>query len=723
MFYQIDRCALRVLLAALTLAHVMTVWSSAQNLNPNQRTLDVEGSYDVVIYGGTSAGIAAAVQVKRMGRSVVVIEPTTRIGGLTTGGLGETDIGNKIVIGGISREFYQRVRKHYHEPSHWKWQAPDQYQSGGHSRTEKGEDTMWTFEPSVALSIMEDLVREHEIPVHYKERLDRNALEAGKQRVAGVTMEGARIVSIRMESGKTYRARVFIDATYEGDLLAGAGVQYTVGRESNETYGETISGVQTRHATHHQFRPGVDPYVTPGDPESGLLPGIDPDGPGNEGEADRRVQAYCFRMCLTDHPENRIPFTKPASYDALDYELLLRNFEAGAKTLPWSYSAMPNRKTDINNNRGFSTDFIGQNYEYPEASYTEREKILQRHRSYQQGFMWTLANHPRVPESMRQEISRWGACRDEFEREDGWQQQLYIREARRMIGDYVMTQHHCQGHVEADRPIGLAAYTMDSHNVQRHVDKDGFVKNEGDVQIGGFSPYPIDYGSIVPKQQECDNLLAPICISASHMAFGSIRMEPVFMVLGQSAATAAVQSIESDKPVQEIDYRKLRELLHKDRQVLAWTGPKLTAPESIDEASLDGMVIDDMKAECEGFEGLSRAAGPFVGIGYRHDNNQAKGQQSVRFRLKLPEAGRYVVRLAWTASPNRATNVPVTVHHAAGKSTVLINQRHKPEHGAFSDVGTYTFKVGETKIEITNKGTDGYAVVDALQLVAADDTK
>jgi hypothetical protein len=279
-------------------------------------------------------------------------------------------------------------------------------------------------------------------------------------------------------------------------------------------------------------------------------------------------------MCLTDHPENRIEFKKPAEYEPLLYELLLRNFEAGATSVPWSNSGMPNRKTDTNNNHGCSTDFIGQNYEYPEASYAEREEIVARHRAYQQGLMWTLAYHPRVPESVRREVARWGTCRDEFERADGWQQQLYIREARRMIGSYVMTQHNCQGRVVARRPIGLAAYTMDSHNVQRYVDKNGHVKNEGDVQVGGFPPYPIDYGAVVPRPDECTNLLVPVCVSASHIAYGSIRMEPVFMVLGQSAATAAVEAVKQGVDVQEVDYDRLRVQLLADRQVLEWKTPE-----------------------------------------------------------------------------------------------------------------------------------------------------
>lgn len=688
----------------------------------SMRTTDVVDAadskvYDVVIYGGTSGGIAAAVQVRRMGGSVIVIEPTSRIGGLTTGGLGQTDIGNKAAIGGISREFYRRVRKHYKNDASWKWQRREEYRSGGQSRTGATEDTMWTFEPSAALKIMNDFVKEYDIPVVYETRLDRSPIDDSGARVHGVVMEGTRIVRLVAESGATFQGRVFIDATYEGDLLAGAGVSYIVGRESNATYNETLSGVQTRRAIHHQFVKGVDPYLTSGDPSSGLLPGIDPAGPGEEGERDHRVQAFCFRMCLTDHPDNQIPFEKPDNYDALQYELLFRNFEAGAKVLPWSNSGMPNRKTDVNNNRGFSTDFIGQNYDYPEASYDQREKIVRRHLDYQRGLMWTLANHPRVPETMRREVSRWGTCRDEFASEDGWQQQLYIREARRMVGSHVMTQHHCQGREIATRAIGLAAYTMDSHNVQRHVDSSGHVRNEGDVQVGGFSPYPIDYGSLVPKADECTNLLVPVCLSASHMAFGSIRMEPVFMVLGQTAATAAMQSVETKTSVQDVSYPELKERLIADDQVLEWTGPKRIATEGIDVKSLEGIVLDDDDALREGFDSVSTSVGKYVGVGYRHDGNSAKGFQTCRFRLTVTKPGRYQAQLAWTPNANRATNVPVTVTHAGGVAKIALNQRNKPAESAFGTIGEFEFKAGIAEVAISNEGTDGYVIVDAVRLI------
>ena len=689
---------------------------SADDLtNANDRT------YDVVVYGGTSAGIAAAIQVKRMGGSVVVIEPTRRIGGLTTGGLGQTDIGNKAAIGGIGREFYQRVRKYYEQPQNWKWQSRDEYIDSGQSRTSANEDTMWTFEPSAALAIMNELVLEHDIPVVFEQRLDRTLTSQNSHRVRGVISDGKRIVAITTEGGQSYRGRVYLDATYEGDLLAGAGISYTVGRESNDTYDETLNGVQTQHAIYHQFVDGVDPYIVSGDASSGLLPGIDAAGPGAEGSGDRRVQAYCFRMCLTDQPDNRIPFAKPETYDPLVFEPLLRNFEAGEKGLPWINSGMPNRKTDTNNRLAFSTDFIGQNYDYPEASYAERAEIAQQHRQYQQGLMWTLANDPRVPDHVRQEVARWGTCRDEFERADGWQEQLYVREARRMVGATVMTQHHCQGREVAADAIGLAAYTMDSHNVQRYVDAKGQLKNEGDVQVGGFSPYPISYASLTPQAAQCDNLLAPVCLSASHIAFGSIRMEPVFMVLGQSAATAAMQAAKANIAVQDVPYESLKEQLLADGQVLSWSGPVRTSVQTRAPDTFEGIVMDDEQGTRTGFDSRSQSIGPIVGVAYRHDGNTGKGLQSIQFSIDIEQAGTYELRMAYAANPNRATNVPLHIRVGDKVQTVRVNQRQPAKQPPFASIGTFDFPAGQVVLEFTNADTDGYVVVDAIQLLPLSD--
>ncbi len=505
---------------------------------------------EVAIYGSTPAAISAAVQLKRMGKSAVVVSPETRIGGLTTGGLGATDIGNKAAFGGIALEFYQGIARHYRLP----------------------EDSKWIFEPSAALSVLEGWVKRDGLEIVRGEKLDRSP--------GGVEKRNGAIVGFKTLSGKVYRAKIFIDATYEGDLMAAAGVRYTVGREANSVYGETISGVQTKLAIYHKLAPRIDPYVVPGDPSSGLLPNVEPYNPNEkDGDGDRRVQAYCYRMCLTANPANRIPFKKPASYRELDYELLFRHFANLPKSyidnlrnLPWINSRMPRGKTDTNNRDGFSTDFIGRNWSWPEASYEERERLAREHLEYQQGLMWTLANHPRVPEVVRREVSRWGTCKDEFldGYGDGWQRQLYVREARRMVGECVMTEHHCRGRQVAKCPIAMAAYTMDSHHVRRHVGKDGFVHNEGDVEVGfGGKPYGIEYGAIVPKRGECANLFVPVCLSASHMAFGSIRMEPVFFALGQAAGTAAAQSIDANCAVQDLPYPMLAERLRRDRQVLS----------------------------------------------------------------------------------------------------------------------------------------------------------
>ena len=538
-----------------------------------------QDEYDVVIYGGTSAGIIAAIQSSRMDKSVLLIEPTQRIGGMTTGGLGATDIGNKVAIGGISREFYQNIRKYYNDPNNWMWQKREDYKG---TRTDRSEDAMWTFEPSAALDVFKKMIESENIELVYAERLNRQD---------GVKKDGAKILEIEMENGTSYIGKVFIDASYEGDLMAAAGVSYTVGRESLKEYGETLNGVQankisltlretiSRNALHHNFIEGVDPYIVKGDPSSGLLPFIIKGGPGIDGSGDKGIQAYCFRMTLSDHPENRIPFTRPENYNELDYELLFRNYEAadgplekmyhyGDPLVPWINTPMPNRKTDTNNQKGFSTDFIGQNFDYPEATYEEREKIIEQHHSYQQGLMWTLAYHSRIPDKVRDVVSKWGTPKDEYDREDGWPDQLYIREARRMISGYVLTQKHCEGIEVAEDPVGLGAYGMDSHHVQRYVDANGFVQNEGNVEASVPGPYPISYRSIIPKIDECNNLVVPVCVSATHIAFGSIRMEPVFMVLGQSAAIASCLAIDEDIAIQDINYEKLKSVLLKNGQIL-----------------------------------------------------------------------------------------------------------------------------------------------------------
>jgi len=521
--------------------------------------------YDVVVYGGTSGGVVAAVQAKKMGKSVVLVGPDRHLGGLSSGGLGFTDTGNKAVIGGLSREFYHRIWKHYDDAGAWRWQRKDEYGNKGQGTPaiDGSQRTMWIFEPSVAERVFDQWVKELNIPVVRDEWLDRRR---------GVKKSGSRITSITMLSGRTYAGKMFIDATYEGDLMAAAGVDYHVGREANATYGEEHNGVQTGvlHHRHHfgVLKERISPYVVPGDPSSGVLPRINPAHPGEKGAGDNKVQAYCFRMCLTDHPDNRIPFAKPDGYDPKQYELLARIYAAGWNETFHKYDPIPNRKTDTNNHGPFSTDNIGMNYDYPEASYERRREIIKEHETYQKGWLYFVSTDPRVPADVREKMNRWGLAKDEFKDNGGWPHQIYVREARRMIGLYVMTENELRKKKPTPDSVGMGSYTIDSHNVQRYITPEGYVQNEGDIGVSTGGPYEIAYGSLVPKRGQVANLLVPVCVSSSHIAFGSIRMEPVFMILGQSAATAAAMAIDAKIAVQDVPYAQLKARLVQDGQIL-----------------------------------------------------------------------------------------------------------------------------------------------------------
>jgi len=522
-------------------------------------------SFDVVVYGCTSGAVTAAIQTKKMGKTVVMVCPERHLGGLTAGGLGWTDSGNKAVIGGLSREFYHRVWQHYAKPEAWKWQKQAEFGNKGQGTVALDQEarTMWIFEPHVAEQVYEAWVKELKIPVVRNAWLDREK---------GVKKQGERIVSITMLDGKSYAGKMFLDASYEGDLMAAAGVSYHVGREAVSTYGEKWAGVQTGvlHHRHHfgAVKTPISPYVVPGDPKSGVLPRISTEAPGKFGEADGKIQAYCFRMCLTKVPENRVPFAKPAGYDPKEYELLARIFEAGWRETFQKFDAIPNGKTDTNNHGPFSTDNIGRNWDYPEASYARRKAIEQEHVQYQQGWLYFIANDPRVPAEVRTEMAQWGLAKDEFKGSGNWPHQMYIREARRMTGQYVMTENELLKKRATPESVGMGSYGMDSHNIQRYITPEGYVQNEGDIGVSTNGPYQISYGSIVPKRGQVKNLLVPVCLSSSHIAYGSIRMEPVFMILGQSAATAAVMAIDKGLAVQDVSYAELKARLEKDGQVL-----------------------------------------------------------------------------------------------------------------------------------------------------------
>jgi hypothetical protein len=518
---------------------------------------------EVIIYGGTSAAITAAVQVKKMGKSVIIVSPDSHLGGLSSGGLGFTDTGNKEVIGGLSREFYQRLYAHYQEPEAWNWQKKEEYGNKGQGTPaiDGVNRTMWIFEPHAAEKVFEDFVKEYKLAVFRNEWLDRSS--------NGIVKTNGSIRSIKTLSGNVYKGKMFIDATYEGDLMALAGVSYHVGREANSVYNEKWNGIQAGIFHHgHHFKSKISPYKIVGNTSSGLLPEISSEKLGSNGTGDNKIQAYCFRMCLSNHPENRISFPKPVGYDAARYELVARVFDAGWRELFDKYDAIPNRKTDTNNHGPFSTDYIGKNYDYPEASYERRQQIIKEHELYQKGLLYFLQNDPSVPADVHEQMQKWGLPKDEFKDNGNWPHQLYIREARRMIGDIVMTEADALGKTVVPKPIGMGSYTLDSHNIQRYVTEDGYVQNEGDIGVHPDKPYSIAYGSILPKESECNNLLVPVCVSSSHIAYGSIRMEPVFMILGQSAATAAVLSIEKKIAPQRLSYTDLEATLIKYGQKL-----------------------------------------------------------------------------------------------------------------------------------------------------------
>ena len=548
-------------IAACCLA-LLTLLCTSSCENSQKSGPDKQFSADVIIYGGNSAAVIAAVQVARMGRSVILVSPDRHLGGLTSSGLGWTDTGNKAVIGGLARDFYHRLYLYYQEDSAWKWQDRSEYGNRGQGNVAlDGENrTMWIFEPHAAEGVFEQLVSENHIPVYREAYLDR---------AHGVSMEDGVLVSLRTLDGNSFRGRVYIDATYEGDLMAAAGVSYTVGRESTDQYGEQWNGVQTGVFHHgHHFQSDISPYVIPGDPASGVLPRISTADPGTYGSADHRVQAYCFRMCLTDDPDNRVAISRPPDYDSTQYELLRRVFASGWREVFEKFDPIPNHKTDVNNHGPFSTDNIGMNYDYPEASYERRREIIQEHTSYQRGLLWFLCSDPEVPADIREEMGRWGYAGDEFADNGYWPHQIYVREARRMVGDKVMTENEVLGRAPVEQSVGMGSYTMDSHHVQRYIKSDGFVQNEGDIGVHPEDPYQIDMRSLLPARGECSNLLVPVCLSCSHIAFGSIRMEPVFMILGQSAATIGVLALDKQGKVHEVSYEQVREQLQKDGQVL-----------------------------------------------------------------------------------------------------------------------------------------------------------
>ncbi|MDO6429212.1 FAD-dependent oxidoreductase [Flavitalea sp. BT771] len=628
--------------------------------------------YDICVYGGTSAGVIAAYTAARMHKSVLLVEPGRHLGGLSSGGLGYTDIGNKYAIAGLSLDFYRRVGRHY------------------------GKFEQWIFEPHVAEDIFKQYIREGNVKVLY-----------GYHIVAAAKQEGV-IKRIQLQPAHSIKAKMFIDCSYEGDLMAKAGVSYTVGREANALYGETYDGIQLRDK--HQFPDGIDPYKTPKDPSSGLLWGISSERLGQQGDGDKKVQSYNYRICLTDDPANRIPISRPAGYDSTRYELLLRLLEKKPAKDLWGilkFDLLPGHKTDINNNGPFSTDMIGMNYDYPEADPTTRLKIAQAHTDYVKGLLYFIGHDDRMPAHLRPLMLQWGYPRDEYADNDHWTPQMYVREARRMTGAYVMTQANCEGKAVVTDGVGLAAYTMDSHNCQRLV-VDGMVKNEGDVQIGGFPPYPISYRSLVPKAGECRNLLVPVCLSASHIAYGSIRMEPVFMELGQSSAIAAAMAIDRHLSVQEVDAAGIRSVLGSNPLADGST-PQIIVD---NDDSAHVLVEGEWTREKHDSYGFSRLA----------DLHKDPAFRQVRFEPRIKVSGQYTLYIYVPKVQHASSVTPVTVS-AGGKVTAVSIATGKLQvegqtSGEWVECGRYTFVAGKDNyVSISNKGADGVVIADAILLL------
>jgi hypothetical protein len=508
-------------------------------------------NFDVIVYGGTAGGVVAAVSAAREGLNTALLEPGHHVGGMVSGGLGWTDYGKKEVIGGYALEFYLRVGQHY--------------QLGRY-----GQEIGWVHEPHVAEDIFREMLHEAGVQLFEGSRLKEKG---------GVRKTGAQLSEISTENGDWFSAKVFIDSSYEGDLMAQAGVTYTYGREGSSQYRESLAGVRDR-TPFHQFLADLSPYGADGE----LLPGISARRLPAPGTADKAVQAYNYRMCLSEVPENRVPFTPPAGYDARRYTLFARLLEARQKAegrTPALSSVLkvdriPNGKTDVNNQGPFSTDYIGGSWDYPDASYSRRAEIWQEHKDYVQGFFYFLANDPQAPEGLRQEMNRWGLCKDEFTDTANWPNQLYIRESRRMVGEYVMVQKDLQTDLTKPDPVGMGSYNSDSHNVERIVGPDGFVRNEGDMQVA-VNPYQIPYRIMLPQALEASNLLVPVAFSASHVAYSSVRMEPQYMILGQAAGVAAKLAISGGTSVQGIPVTTLVDTLKKQGAVMEYV-PSAQAP-------------------------------------------------------------------------------------------------------------------------------------------------
>ena len=656
---------------------------------------------DVVVYGSTPGGFCAAIAAAREGASVILLEPTGHVGGVNTGGLCFSDSNQTVraTALGLFEEWHSRIEKDYERRG-----VALPY------RVSEKDHKPWTYEPGVAARITKQMLDEAGVMVLVKREL-KNVVKSGPRISRLVTSDGE------------FAARAFVDATYEGDLLAAAGVSWTIGREGRKDFGEALAGKQ-----YPKSKMAISGFDDGGKP----LPLITTTDAGPEADGDRNVMVYSFRLCLTKDPANRVPFPQPAHYDPARFEVVRRYFAQEKRpVLLWDLYPLPGNKFDANNGIGkqFSMGLVGAGNGWSEADAAGRAKIREAHRQYTLELYRFLTTDPAVPEHFRRELAELGLCRDEFADWEHWSPQLYVREGRRMKGAYVLSQKDIMDEPKKDDPIAVSSFPIDSHDCQRVALKDGVI-NEGTifpVRMAGRRhgyPWHIPYRSIVPRAEECDNLLVPVAVSSTHVAYSSIRVEPTWMIIGQSAGVAATLVAKGGVAVQALPYPKLRERLLAQRQVLDLPTlddlpPSPAGAAGIDPKSLPGIVLDDAQAEIHGAWARSSNFKPYVGSGYLHDEGHGDGQCVADFRFKAPRTGRYDVRMAYSPHATRAAKVPVMIQSGGRRTTIAVDQtRPLPAGEAFRSVGTVELAGdGETVITITNARTDGFVIVDALQLL------
>lgn len=665
------------------LSKALSVQSAVLLLSMIHTRGGVVAEVDVCVYGGTSGGVSAAVAAARLGKKVALVSLNNHVGGMTASGLGVTDIGpgnNASYIGGIAKEFYQRVGQAYGTSS-----------------------AAYYFEPHVAENVFWQMLSQAGVSIFTNQRL------------SSVTKSNLILLQFTTEDETIFRAKEFIDTTYEGDLIAATGVTFTVGREDTNVYNESLAGLRSPGGSWN-----YDPYVTPGNPASGFLPFVQGTNAGTVGQGDNRLQAYNFRLCLTQNATNKVALTAPANYSEAQYELVGRYLAArvaadgsvALNQLIDIQTIIPNGKTDINANGELSTDYVGANYTWATNTYAGREILRQQHEDYIRGLLYFFATSTNVPSNVRTNMQTWGLAKDEFQDTGGWPWQIYVREARRMVSDYVMLQQNALGSRVAPDPICLAAYNIDSHGVQRIV-SGGFSRWEGSLGATPPYPYPISYRSIIPRVGECQNVLCTFALSASHVAFASCRMEPVFMMTSQSAATAAALAIDENAALQQLNYAALSAELRADGQILSW---------SSSTASTNGIIIDQGDPGTAYTSGWNNGANAGGWNGnYWHDGNTGKGTKWVQYTPNLPTNGTYDVYAWWVSDPNRATNTPMDIAHAAGTTRVLVNQRNGS--GGWFKLLTTNFNAGTvSSVTIRNDNTpSGYVIADGIRFLQTGD--